>query len=209
MKHVIQRGSLVLLVLTWLCQVRATCADPGLVGHWKLQGDCRDSSGHGNDGVNHGVDLDHGAFDGAQAYIEIPSSDSLKLGKGDFAICAWVYTEKELDDIVGDVIDKYDPAQRRGITLTVNSSAGGYQSQGTDRHVHFGIDNAQMTEWKDCGHPNPASNYVSNSMTVYKGHLYVGTSEGKDKLDWSHVYRYEGGQQWTDCGHVGEGRTTG
>ena len=82
MKHSIQRGSLVLLALAWLCQVRANCAEPGLVGHWKLQGDCRDSSGHGNDGVNHGVDLDRGGFDGAQAYIEIPSSDSLKLGKG-------------------------------------------------------------------------------------------------------------------------------
>ena len=70
----------------------------------------------------------------------------------------------------------YDPAQRRGITLTINSSAGGYQSQGTDRHVHFGIDNAQMTDWQDCGHPNPASNYVINSLTVYKGKLYAATS---------------------------------
>ena len=27
----------------------------GLVAHWKLAGDCRDDSGHGNHGVNHGV----------------------------------------------------------------------------------------------------------------------------------------------------------
>ena len=30
-------------------------ADDGLVGHWKLTGDCQDSSGRGNHGVNHGV----------------------------------------------------------------------------------------------------------------------------------------------------------
>lgn len=106
----------------WLNQSAAIGDELGLVGHWKLRGDCRDASGHGNDGINHGVDLKHGTFDGRQAYIEVPASKSLKLGKSDFAICAWVDTEKELDDIVGDVIDMYDPAQRKGITLTINSS---------------------------------------------------------------------------------------
>lgn len=46
------------------------------------------------------------------------------MGKEDFAICARIYTEKELYDVVGDVID-----------------------------------DARMTDWQDCGHPNPASNY--------------------------------------------------
>src|SRR6476661_3915975 len=168
---------MVLAAAGWPCQSAALGAEPGLVGHWKLRGDCRDSSGYGNDGVNHGVDLEHGGFDGVQSFIEVPASESLKVGKGDFAVCAWIYTEKELDDIVGDVVDMYDPAQRRGITLTINSSAGGYQSQGTDRHVHFGIDNAHSTDWQDCGHPNPASNYVYNSLTVFKGKLYAGTSD--------------------------------
>src|SRR5436190_975879 len=116
----------ILLALGWLCQGVAICAEPGLVGLWKLKGDCRDYSGQGNHGVNHSVDLEHGAFDGAKSFIEVPASDSLKLGKGDFAICAWVNAEKELDDIVGDVVDMYDPALRRGITLSINSSSGGY-----------------------------------------------------------------------------------
>jgi Concanavalin A-like lectin/glucanases superfamily len=199
---------LVVAALTtgWSC---AGAAEPGLIGHWKLRGDCRDYSGHDNHGINHGVDLEHGAFDGTKAYIEVPASDSLILGKADFAICAWVDTEKELDDIVGDVIDLYDPALRRGITLTINSSSGGYQSQGTDRHIHFGIDNARNPDWQDCGHPNPESNYVSNSLTVYKGKLYAATSGGKDEKDWRHVYRYDGGQIWTDCGQVGDGRAEG
>src|SRR5262245_50125176 len=75
----------------------------GLVGYWKLHGDCRDYSGHGNHGVNRGVKLDNSAFDGIGAYIEVPSSASLKLGTGDFSLCAWIYTEKELNDVVGDV----------------------------------------------------------------------------------------------------------
>jgi hypothetical protein len=184
-------------------------AKPALVGHWKLQGDARDSSGIGNHGVNHGVELTSGQFDGKSAYIEVPQSESLKLGRGDFTICAHIYTEKQLDDIVGDVVDMYDPAIRRGITLSINSSAGGYQSQGTDRHVHFGIDNAKSGEWQDCGRPNPSSNYVSNSLTVYRGKLYAGTTDALDEKDWCHVYRYDGGEKWTDCGRVGTGRTTG
>jgi hypothetical protein len=182
---------------------------PGLVGYWKLQGDCRDYSGRGNHGVNHGVNLESGTFDGLGAYVEVPSSDSLKLGAGNFTLCAAVHTQKEINDIVGDVLDMYDPALRRGITLCIDSSAGGYQSQGTDRHVYFGIDNARMSDWQDCGRPNDASNYVGNSMTVYKGKLYAASIGAKERKDWAHVYRYEGGRKWVDCGRVGNGRTPG
>src|SRR4051794_24545303 len=66
------------------CLPGAYAAESGLVGHWKLQGDCRDYSGRGNDGVNHGVDLNTGRFDGQHAYVEIPQSKSLKFGTGDF-----------------------------------------------------------------------------------------------------------------------------
>lgn len=183
--------------------------ESGLVGHWKLQGDCQDYSGSGNHGVNHGVDLSNGKFDGVAAYIKIPNSKSLHFGTNDFTICAWIYTDVELDDIVGDVFEMYDPSLRKGFTLTINSSAGGYQSQGTDRHVHFGIDNAQLSDWQDCGRPNAGSNYVSNSLTVYKGHLYAATTDAHDEQDWRHVYRYEGGDAWADCGQVGDSRATG
>lgn len=181
----------------------------GLVGYWKLRGDCRDHSGCGNHGVNHGVKLDSGTFDGTSAYIEVPHSTSLNLGTGDFTLAAWVYTNKEIDDIVGDVLDMYDPALRRGFSLSISASAGGYQAQGTDRHIHFGIDNAQSSDWTDCGRPNPQSNYVSNSLTVYDGNLYAATAGAKEAKNWCHVYRYDGGEKWVDCGRVGNGRTTG
>ena len=120
-----------------------------------------------------------------------------------------VFTEKELDDPVGDVIDLYDPALRRGVTLSINTSTSGYESQGTDRHVHFGIDNAHASDWQDCGRPNATSNYISNSLTVYKGHLYCGSTDAQDKQQWCHVYRYDGDKKWADCGRVGDGKTPG
>jgi hypothetical protein len=181
----------------------------GLVGHWRLRGDCHDHSGRGNHGVNHGVGLEEGTFDGVGAYIEVPAHASLNFGTGDFSLCARIHTEGEVSDILGDVLDKYDPDLRRGLTLSLKSSAGGYQSQGSDRHVCFGIDNARTSDWKDCGRPSLTSNYVSNSLTVFQGKLYAATIDAKDQRDWRHVYRYDGDDRWTDCGQVGSGRSTG
>ena len=181
----------------------------GLAGYWKLQGDCRDHSGGGHHGINHGVDLQTGAFDGRGAFIEVPTGESLQLGRGDFSLSAWVHTDKLVDDTLGDVLSWYDPQLRRGVTLNLHSSAGGYQSSGDDRRVSFGIDNAKLGEWQDCGRPNPTSNYVSNSLTVFDGHLYAATIDAQDESGWCHVYRYAGGKEWMDCGRVGNRRTTG
>ncbi len=185
-----------------------------LVGYWKLRGDCRDYSVNRNHGTNRGVvfaggDGSVGVFNGANAYVEVPDCPAIRLGASDFAISVWVHTEKHPDGVIGDVLDLYDPAARRGVTLTIDPGGAGYQGPGSDRRVHFGIDNAREGAWEDCGRPNPKSKYVSNSLTVYKGRLYTGTSGGRNSKDWAHVYRYEGGREWTDCGRVGDGRTTG
>lgn len=181
----------------------------GLVGHWRLEGDCLDHSGSGNHGVNHGVQLASGEFDGRGAFVEVPDHASLRLGASDFSFAAWIWTHDNPDDVVGDVVEKFDPSARRGMTLVVGSSAGGYQGPGSDRQVHFGIDNARLGSWQDCGRPGPTSNYVSNSLTVFDGKLYAAAIDGGGEADWCHVYCYEGGQTWRDCGRVGHGRTTG
>ncbi|MFM7072315.1 MAG: LamG-like jellyroll fold domain-containing protein [Planctomycetota bacterium] len=187
----------------------AQAEEPGLVGHWPLQGDCRDHSGHGLHGINHGVDLATGLFNGRNAYIEIPASDSLRLGTGDFTIVASVFTDEIVDDTLGDVVSLYDARRRRGVTLNLKASSGGYQSSGDDRHVYFGIDNDRLGEWRDCGRPNRTSNYVANSLTVFDGHLYAATIDAQDHADWQHVYRYAGGERWVDCGRVGPTKSTG
>jgi hypothetical protein len=184
-------------------------ARQGLVGWWKLEGDCRDYSARGNHGKNRGVDLRTATCDGRGAHIEVPHHESLALGKADFTICAWVATEKHVTDVLGDVVSKYDPARRRGFNLYLKSSSGGYQSCGDDRQVHFGIDNAKLTPWQDCGRPSATSNYVSNSMTVFRGHLYAAITDAKAEEDWCRVFRYGGDKKWTDCGRIGNGKTTG
>ncbi len=181
----------------------------GLVGYWPLSGDVKDHSGRGNHGINHGVDLSSGHFDGCGAYIEVPDSPSLDFKDGEFSASLWVHTKKDVDDVIGDVLSKYDATVRRGFNLSIQSSAGGYNSQGSDKHVVFGIDNARTTEWETCGRPSPTSNYVSNSLTVFDGHLYAGTTDGATFEDWSRVYRYLGAQRWEDCGRVGNLRTRG
>jgi hypothetical protein len=114
-----------------------------------------------------------------------------------------------MEDVIGDVFSQYDPARRRGLTLSIHASSGGYNSQGNDRHVTFGIDNDRTSDWQDCGRPNPDSSYVSNSLTVFDGQLYAGTTDATREEDWCHVYRYGGGDRWEDCGRVGRLRTRG
>ena len=84
---------IVVALVTALMAPGICLAEPakGLVGHWKLQADCQDSSGRGNHGVNHGVEFDgrDGAtFNGVDSYVEVPNSPSLISAHGPFSIAA-------------------------------------------------------------------------------------------------------------------------
>ncbi len=180
----------------------------GLVGYWKLDGDCRDHSGKGNHGENHGVDLRTGKFDGRSSHIQVENSETLGLGRGEFSICAAVYTEQDIDGVFGNILSKFDSLRRKGFGLGLAASSAGYNAQGNERHVHFWLDDARMTDPVDCGRPNEASNYV-NSLTVFQGKLYVATTDAERVEDWCHVYRWESDGRWEDCGRVGDRRTPG
>jgi hypothetical protein len=41
-----------------------------------------------------------------------------------------VFTDEIVDDTLGDVVSLYDPRRRRGVTLNLKASSGGYQSSG-------------------------------------------------------------------------------
>ena len=69
--------------------------------------------------------------------------------------------------------------------------------------------------WEDCGRLGSDLRTLSvYSMTVYKGHLYAGTGVWDWEKAWAglggpnHVYRYEGGSEWRDCGQLGNGYRT-
>ena len=71
------------------------------------------------------------------------------------------------------------------------------------------------TNWVDCGAPSPAN--ALKSLAVYRGKLYASSerySGGGSSLprspnenDGGHVYRYEGGTNWTECGKIGDVRS--
>jgi len=180
-----------------------------LAGHWPLRGDARDHSGNGNHGIVHGSGAMDGTFNGRDAFIEVPTAASLQLGQGNFTLSAWVWTAADTEDVLGDILTQFDPVRRRGFNFGLKASAGGYSSHGDDRHVFFGLDDGRVGAWEDCGRPSLTSNYVSNSLTVFNGDLYAANTDAAREEDWSHVFRYRGGQSWEDCGRVGQLKARG
>ncbi len=186
------------MLLSGIC---LAAPEKGLKGHWRLESDCRDYSGNDNHGINHGVEFSDKAvarFNGIDSYIEVPNSTSLDMGTKQFTIAAWIHTDSKLDDVLGDIISKYDPTCRTGVTLTIQDNAAATSSQANCRNLAFGIDAARIDcEWTRCGRPGNAQNVCA--MTVYDGSLYAGTLEpGLNEA--GHVFRYAGDKKWIDCG---------
>lgn len=176
-----------------------------LIGHWPLAGDCRDVSGNGNHGINHGVDLsgkDGARFDGMNHYIEVPDHPTLHLGTGDFTVSAWVKLDQDVSGVIGDIVTKFDPSSRKGFNLQITASSPGYSSVSNSRHLFFGIDNATLGPWVDCGKPWPANTLIS-TLIAHDGTLYTGIGDALDPQDACHVFRYAGDRQWVDCGRLG------
>jgi hypothetical protein len=161
-------------------------ADDGLIGFWTLRGDCRDHSGYGLDGTNHGVDLESSAFDGRSAYVEVSNSDNLSFRNGDFTIGATIYTDARLEDSFGDIVSKFSAGERKGFNLTLVSNTTGYNSQSDQRQLFFGLDGGTNGSWTDCGRPGGKTN-STDALTVFDGSLYVGTVDAPDPADWAHV----------------------
>lgn len=183
-------------------------ADFGLVGHWTIRGDCRDHSGHGLDGINHGVDLKTSTFDGVGAYIEVPNADTLHFGENDLTISAEIFTNHGIDDCFGDIIAKFSGAERKGVNFSLVSNSSGYNSQPDSRQLFFGVDDARLGTWVDCGRPGGKTN-STDALTVFDDGLYVGTVDAAEEADWAHVFRYRGGRDWEDCGRLGRNRVRG
>ncbi len=84
-----------------------------------------------------------------------------------------MHTDEILDDTLGDLLTKFDPAARRGFNLSIKHHAGVTGSQANYRNLQFGIDNAQLSEWTLNG--RPGRSIFNHSMAVHDGKLYVGT----------------------------------
>jgi hypothetical protein len=195
------------LVASLLAPVPARAAEPGLIGHWRLAGDSSDSSGCGNHGRAVAVDLtadgpggtpgNAARFDGIASYVEVPPGPGLRLGTRDFSLAAWVHADDTAEDVPGDLVARFDPATRRGFNWGLKSGAGAVNSQANDRNLYFGLDAGTEPAWSDRGRPGNAV-YVM-AMAVHDGGLFVGTCEA-GPAEAGHVYRYDGGRRWVDCG---------
>ena len=190
--------------------------EKGLVGYWKLQGDCRDCSGKGNHGANYGANLTAegkngvestaAEFNGSDSYIEIEDSQSLDFATGDFSLSAWIHTEQGLGDTIGDILSKYDPDSRKGFNFCVVDDQP--RTSSNRRNLLFGIDNDKMSQWTDSGNcAGPGLSVGVFSLCVHKGKLYAGpyirnNGAYSPQNPQGHVYRYEGGTKWTDCGQL-------
>jgi hypothetical protein len=86
------------------------------------------------------------------ARIQEPDSGALQIGGGDFSMATWV----NAGDEGGDILSKFGPVSRRGFNLSVVTNTGVNCAQSNWRHIHFGIDNGQVSQpWTDCGRPRP------------------------------------------------------
>lgn len=182
--------------------------DNRLIGHWKFQSDCEDSSNNAHTSQSCAVELGlpgpgghltkAAGFNGCTSLVEVADSKSLDFGSGDFSIAVWVHTEKNMSDVVGDILSKYDPAARRGFNLNIVSLAGVTSTHANERNLHFGIDNGRIDpEWTDCGRPGNAMHIAS--LCVFDNALYAGTFEWEADGA-GHVWRYAGDNHWEDCG---------
>ena len=192
--------------------------EDALVGCWPLSDNARDASDAGNHGRAYGVEFGvpgpdgssacAARFDGRGASVEIPASKALRLGTGDFTLCAWVRAGDPSLGPIGDIASVWDARARRGFNLSLHGSAAGYCGMADVRSVHFGIDNAMDHPWLDCGKPWPSNTGIA-SMAVWRGDLYVGIADAVgDKRAACHVFRYVEPGVWEDCGRVGDSLRT-
>ncbi len=183
-----------------------------LIAHWPLKSDAQDAKGK-HHGAAHEATFVEGPSSGAGAgavrfgpglsRIEVPADPALMLGVRDFSASAWIRCPAAMRGNFGEIMGKFHGPARCGFTLSVAGSSPGYNAMCDTRHVHFGIDDAYLSPWQDCGKPWPSNSLVSD-LVVFDGSLYAGISDAADPREAAHVFRWKGGTDWEDCGRLGD-----
>jgi hypothetical protein len=184
---------------------------PTLIAHWPLNGNTDDAVGphhgaarnvafgEGPDGSVCGAAL----LNGRDSRIEVRDAEPLHLGEDDFSITVWVKPESPMRSIFGDILSKFDARRCRGINLKIAGCSPAYNAMSDARHVHFGIDDGYLGPWEDCGKPWPTNSLIP-CLIVFEGKLYCGIADAADPKDAARVFRWGGGEQWIDCGRLGD-----
>lgn len=137
-------------------------------------------------------------FDGRTTSVNAAHGEALDPGAGDFTISVWAHTEADTDDVLGDLVSKYDPDTRRGFNFGFHDGPGVTSTHSNSRQLYFGLDDGSSEgEWTDCG--RPGHSVKISGLAVWNGALYAGSYES-GAGETGHVYRYAGGQDWEDLG---------
>jgi len=199
--------------MTAICSAQDVDLEKGLIGYWKLEKDAKDYSGNDNHGKNNGVQFtakgvngeSAASFNGRDNYISVPNSELLNFGTNDFTLSTWVYTKKHNDDVLGDILSKFDLEKRNGLNFSIMNYSGVTNAQSNHRNVFFGIDDGKIEEkFTDCG--RPGNTQFITTLTVFNGDLYASTYEPGINNS-GRVYRYNGGTEWADCGSPDKSNT--
>lgn len=176
-----------------------------LMAQWKLTDNALEETGRYNGVERHirfpGDEIGGALFNGKSSALTIPNL--VLPDKSPFSLTAWVNTQDAFTGVYGGIASQYDEKTRRGFNLWMGGSATAYSSASNTRNVHFGIDNSFALRYIDCGKPC-ATNTLISALASYKGKLYAAIADAVDPHDACHVYVYEGGDRWTDCGRVGD-----
>jgi hypothetical protein len=194
------------LSVPFFAVLSAAAAEPKLVAHWPLAESARDSAGESHGEGKNLEFRDEGRrgarFNGRDSLITVPHAAALELGERDFTLALWVKCETPMTNTLGDLVSKFDPDRRRGLNFHLAGSAPSYNGMSDTRHVHFGIDDGYLGEWDDRGKPWPSNSLIS-CLVVMDGELYAGIADADKTEDKAKVFRYAGGQEWVDCGRIG------
>ncbi|MGE0755370.1 MAG: LamG-like jellyroll fold domain-containing protein [Pirellulaceae bacterium] len=197
----------------WMTVLTICCAradEPELIAHWPLQNDSRATVGSTGKQIEQGIKYGPvespgdkpgprraASFNGRDAVLMI-DAQAIRLGTDDFSLAAWIESPVASDDVPGDIISQYDPATRTGFHLGLYTHGGVTTGQPNVRQLHFGIDQGRLeAEFTDHGRLGNA--VFVFALCVHDGRLYAATCHtGSDEA--GHVFRFEGGDAWTDLG---------
>src|SRR4051812_12584272 len=129
-----------LIVSIGILAVSMSRTDDGLIGYWKLQGECRDYSSAKNDGRARNVDLSTSSFNGRDSSVDVDGAKSAQIGDGDFSITLDVNSVRDVRGAFGSLVSKFDSKRRRGFDLALCSNSSGYNGQSDVRQLVWGLD---------------------------------------------------------------------
>ncbi|HWP97228.1 MAG TPA: stalk domain-containing protein [Syntrophomonadaceae bacterium] len=181
-----------ILVMTVLMSILAfgSCfaADNGLVAQYKLNGDCNDASGNGNNGtavgdvsfVDDQVMGKCAVFNGG--YINVPSSPGLNLGNN-FTLSVWVMVDPVMaanGNKTGSIISKLDDASNYNNYHLYTRGTFGVRADARTTNGEASIQNGAFQDWGlGADWSNLVLSYDGQTLYLYDNGALKATKELK------------------------------